>query len=171
MSTHHAFRSIRPALRAALMCAALTALTTAPQLAQAQAASRLAVSHYDVLRTELFSGIPVTAVFSPSQCPNGQGVGAKAAAPVVHGGFAVRDFMEVEGSNIGFANQHLTLRPDGTPVLELAQYRVTPDDKATVTVSFLSPLTYQAVSAPQTFQCAIGAGLDFSIGLAGLLRR
>lgn len=169
MSTRRPSRSLNAALRLAIACAA-GVLAATPLQAQAQSTPHSAVTRYDVLRKELFSGMLVTAVFSPSSCNSGQAADVKAAAPAVHGGFAVRDFIEIEGSNIGFANQHLTVRPDGTAVLELMQYRVMPDDKVTVTVSLLSPVTYQQISAAQTFQCMIGAGVDFRIGPTGLLR-
>jgi hypothetical protein len=133
-------------------------LLAAPCNAQAER-----VEHYDQLRALLFAGATVTAVFSPGRCDANNAEIGKGAAPVVSGGFAVHDFLEVPGDNIGFSNQHLTLRPDGTPVLELVQYRVKADDSATIRVSFLSPVTFQSPSAPKIFQCRIGAGLWLTV--------
>ncbi|MGF6598631.1 hypothetical protein P3T23_003348 [Paraburkholderia sp. GAS448] len=69
--------------------------------------------------------------------------------------------MEVPANGIDFADEHLTVRPDGAAVLELIQYRVMPANTATVTVRSLSPVTYQPVSTPQVFQCTLGEGLRF----------
>ncbi|CDG84527.1 VirK family protein [Janthinobacterium agaricidamnosum] len=119
------------------------------------------VSQYEQLRTQLFAGVATTAIFSPAECQNP----ASTAAPrALSGGLAIRDFFEVAGKNIGFANQHLTVRADGTTVLELVQYRALPDDTGTVTVRSLSPVTYQPLSAAQVFQCTLGKGLRFVHG-------
>jgi hypothetical protein len=120
------------------------------------------ISHYDQLRALLFSGVPTTAIFSPAECRNSQPSGKTAPAPAIFGGFAIRDFMEVPANGINFADEHLTVRPDGVSVLELIQYRVMPTDTATVTVRSLSPVTYQPLSTPQVFQCSVGAGLNFA---------
>lgn len=113
---------------------------------------------YQGVRALLFAGVPLTAVFTPGDCAN-----APPGTPPVKGGFAVRDFIEVIGSNLSFSNQHITLRPDGTAVLELAQYRLLPDGSATVKTSFLSPTTYQPVAPALSFQCALGRGVDFAL--------
>ncbi|MGO1070749.1 VirK family protein [Lysobacter sp. CA199] len=151
-----------------LTAAAVLSATSASARAAEDSIQTQRLRHYDGVRALLFAGVPVTAVFTPGQCggPHVAGTAAskaasKAAIPEVSGGFAVRDFIEVKDSNIGFANQHLTVRPDGSAVLELVQYRLLPDDTATVKTNFLSPVTYQAVSPPLNFQCKIGQGLDF----------
>ncbi|QWP78381.1 hypothetical protein J5226_08320 [Lysobacter sp. K5869] len=113
---------------------------------------------YQGVRALLFAGVPLTAVFTPGACAS-----APPGTPPVSGGFVVRDFIEVIGSNIGFSNQHITLRPDGAAVLEIAQYRLLPDGTATVKTNFLSPTTYQPVSPALTFQCALGRGVDFAL--------
>lgn len=113
---------------------------------------------YPGVRALLFAGVPLTAVFTPGDCAS-----APPGTPPVKGGFAVRDFIEVIGSNLSFSNQHITLRPDGTAVLELAQYRLLPDGSATVKTNFLSPVTYQPVAPALSFQCALGRGLDFAL--------
>ncbi|MDB5405543.1 MAG: putative exported protein [Rhodospirillales bacterium] len=124
----------------------------------AQATER--VEHYDQLRALLFAGAAVTAVFSPDQCDAGAR-DSDTAAPTIRGGFVVHDFIEVVGDNLGFSNQHLTMRADGTAVLEIMQYRLRPDDSAAVRISFLSPLTFLSLSTSQTFSCRLGKGLSF----------
>ncbi|WP_257127538.1 VirK family protein [Burkholderia sp. MSMB1078WGS] len=114
------------------------------------------------MRTRLFAGAAVTAIFSPNQCQHAQQAATQAAAPTVSGGFAIRDFMEVGGNTLAFANQHLTVQPSGATVLELIQYRVMQDESATVTVRSLSPTTYQPVAPAQVFQCTLGDGLRFA---------
>lgn len=116
---------------------------------------------YRQLRTRLFAGVTVTAIFSPNQCRNTQ-TAATRHRPTVSGGFAIRDFMEVGGNTLAFANQHLTVQPSGATVLELIQYRVMQDESATVTVRSLSPTTYQPVAPAQVFQCTLGDGLRFA---------
>ncbi|HGL6719357.1 VirK family protein [Burkholderia contaminans] len=120
------------------------------------------VNSYRQLRTRLFAGVTVTAIFSPTQCQNAQPAQVKVTVPTVSGGFAIRDFMEVGGNTLAFANQHLTVQPSGSPVLELIQYRVMQDESATVTVRSLSPITYQPVAPAQVFQCTLGDGLRFA---------
>lgn len=151
-----------------LCCAAALSGVFSPAFAQTHTSAqggeseRNHVRHYAGLRNVLFAGVPVTAVFTPGQCatsPSG-----RSGIPAVSGGFVIRDFLEVIDKNIGFSNQHLTQRADGTAVLELVQYRVLPDDSATVTTRFLSPVTYQPLSPAMTFQCAIGRGLEFVVG-------
>lgn len=134
-------------------------LNLAPGAANAQADS---THQYQQLRTLLFSGVRTTAIFSPSQCRSSQQAQAAAPMPVMSGGFAIRDFMEVAGNTIAFGNEHFTVRPSGAAVLELIQYRVLANGSATVTVRSLSPTTYQPVAEPQVFQCALGDGLRFA---------
>jgi hypothetical protein len=119
------------------------------------------ISRYEQLRALLFSGAPPTVIFNPTQCRNSQQSGSMAPTAAISGGFAIRDFMEVRDNNISFADEHFTVRPDGTAVLELIQYRVMPTNTGTVTVRSLSPVTYQPLSTPQVFQCALGEGLRF----------
>ena len=118
--------------------------------------------HYERLRALLLSGVPTTAIFTPTRCNIDQRSGSTDRTAAVSGGFVIRDFMEVPDNNIGFADEHLTVRPDGAPVLEFVQYRVMPADTAIVTVRPLSPVTYLPLSTPQVFQCALGEGIRFA---------
>ena len=136
-----------------------TAFSLAAGLANAKAEAE---NPYQQLRMQLFAGVRTTAIFSPSQCQNGQQAQTKAPAPIVSGGFAIRDFIEVNGNTIAFADQHFTVQPNGSSVLELIQYRVTQNDSATVIVRSLSPTTYQPVAEPRVFQCVLGDGLRFA---------
>jgi hypothetical protein len=140
----------------------LVAVGTTFSLAAGLANAKVeAENPYQQLRAQLFSGVPTTAIFSPSRCRNGQQAQTKAPVPIVSGGFAIRDFIEVNGNSIAFADQHFTVQPNGSPVLELIQYRVTQDNSASVTVRSLSPTTYQPVGEPRVFQCVLGDGLRF----------
>lgn len=141
---------------------AIAAITAANFVVGISFAEAEPISHYEQLRALLFSGAPTTAIFTPAQCRNSQQSGNTAPTAATSGGFAIRDFMEVPDNNIGFADEHFTVRPDGTAVLEFIQYRVMPTDTATVTVRSLSPATYQPLSTPQVFQCALGEGLRFA---------
>jgi hypothetical protein len=141
----------------------LVAVGTACSLAAVPAnAKAKAANTYKQLRTQLFSGAPTTAIFTPGQCQSTQQNQNNAPAPTVSGGLQIRDFMEANGNTIAFSDQHVTLQPNGTPVLELIQYRVAQNNTATVTVSSLSPTTYQTVAAAQVFQCVLGKGLRFT---------
>jgi VirK protein len=117
---------------------------------------------YQQLRTVLFSGERTTAIFSPNECRSSQQAQGATQTPAVSGGFVIRDFIEVNGNMLAFANEHVTVRPSGAAVLELIQYRVMANNSATVTVRSLSPTTYQPVAEPQVFQCALGNGLRFA---------
>jgi hypothetical protein len=132
-------------------------LATGPANAKAKAAST-----YRQLRMQLFSGVPTTAIFTPGKCRNTQQTQSNAPAPSMTGGLEIRDFVEIDGNTIAFSDQHLTLRPNGSPVMELIQYRVAHNDTATVTVSTFSPTTYQTVAAAQVFECVLGKGLRFT---------
>jgi VirK protein len=141
---------------------ALIAIVAASNLAAGAANAKAeSTNQYQQLHAQLFSGVRTTAIFSPSQCRNSQQAQATAPIPMASGGFAIRDFMEVNGNTIAFANEHFTVRPHGAAVLEFIQYRVLQNDSATVTVRSLSPTTYQPVDEPKVFQCALGDGLRF----------
>ncbi|MFL9989469.1 VirK family protein [Paraburkholderia sediminicola] len=113
------------------------------------------MSHYEQLRALLFSGAPTTVIFTPAQCSNSLQSGNAAPSAAMSGGFAIRDFMEVSANHIGFADEHFTVRPDDTAVLEFMQYRVMPTDTATITVRSLSPVTYQPPQAVSKNSCRI----------------
>ena len=141
---------------------ALMAIAAAINLAAgATNAQAESATQYQQLHALLFSGVRTTAIFSPSHCRSGEQTQATAPTRVSSGGFAIRDFMEVNGNTIAFANDHFTVRPNGAAVLEFIQYRVLQNDSATVTVRSLSPTTYQPVDEPKVFQCALGDGLRF----------
>lgn len=140
-----------------VLAVALAAAAPLAFAAQGDNLQARSLHSYSGVRALLFAGVPLTAVFTPGECAS-----APPGTPPVTGGFAVRDFIEAIGSHLGFSNQHITLRPDGAAVLEIAQYRLLPDGSVTVKTSFLSPTTYQPVSPALTFQCALGRGLEFA---------
>jgi hypothetical protein len=121
------------------------------------------ITRYDQLREQLFTGVAIAAIFRPEECQTDQRHEGDATRPQVEGGFFIRDFMEVQGNKLAFANPHFTVRSDGTPVFEFLQYRVMADNSATVTLRHLSPVTYLPLpeSKPIVYQCAIGQGVSF----------
>lgn len=119
------------------------------------------IQHYEQLRGLLFSGTPVTAIFTPSQCQNTEPSKNTRPASGMSGGVSIRAFIEIPGKHIGFADEHFTVRSDGSAVLEFIQYRVLPTDSATVTVRSLSPVTFRPLSAAHVYQCVMGEGLRF----------
>jgi hypothetical protein len=125
------------------------------------AAEAEAGQKYDQLHTLLNSGSPVTAILAPARCHGVQQPGTPSATAAVIGGVEIRAFLEVVGKTIGFSDQHLSVRPGGTAVVELIQYRVLPNDTATITTRALSPTTYQPLSEAKTFDCSVGDGLKF----------
>ncbi|RCS21661.1 hypothetical protein DUT91_22670 [Phyllobacterium salinisoli] len=118
-------------------------------------------SQFDELHDRLLAGIPTVSVSHLDKCSQSAGKVPLATMPT--GGFPIRDFMILPEPKpqIAYANQHLTVMPDGTPVLELVQYRITPNDVATITARRLSPTTYMQLSNPMIFECPLGAGLQF----------
>jgi hypothetical protein len=84
--------------RLAIAIATVTALNLVVGVGAAKAEP---TSQYEQLRSLLFSGTPTTAIFTPTQCRNGQQSGSVAPAVPISGGFAIRDFMEVRGKSIG----------------------------------------------------------------------
>jgi hypothetical protein len=131
-------------------------------MAGAANAKAESTDQYQQLRKLLFSSVRTTAIFSPNECHSSQQAQAATSTPAVSGGYVIRDFMEVNGNMLAFANEHVTVRPSGAAVLELIQYRVLANESATVTVRSLSPTTYQPVAEPQVFQCTVGNGLRFA---------
>lgn len=125
-------------------------------------ASTSGIGNYRQLRDALFDGVRVTALFSPALCeatgttaqPNGNG-------PAVEGGFAIDSFLEVADNYIAFSDRHFTVRPSGMPTLELMQYRVMPNQDATVAVRALSPFTYRPLAEEKHYRCRVGVGLRF----------
>ncbi|OUL77804.1 VirK family protein [Paraburkholderia hospita] len=150
---------MKVATRFPIAVATIVAASLVAGISSAEAESPI---HYERLRVLLLSGVPTTAIFTPARCNIDQRLASTARAAAASGGFVIRDFMDVTDDNIGFADEHLTVRPDGVPVLEFVQYRVMPADTAIVTVRPLSPVTYQPLSTPQVFRCALGEGLRFA---------
>lgn len=134
----------------------LTALFVLGAMTQAHAAGE-----FQQLRHRLLAGLPTTSVADFGQCKLQAKEKADAAGPV--GGLLIRDFMIMPepNLNIGYSDDHLTLLPDGTPVREIVQYRVLPNETATITVNRLAPTTYTALSKPMVFDCPLGTGLRF----------
>lgn len=123
---------------------------------------------YQQLRSHLFASVRTTAILTPSLCQNSQPqppaqTEASPPVPAISGGFVIRDFMELNGKILAFANEHFTVQPSGASVLEFVQYRVKKDaGSATVTVRFLSPTTYQPLKEAQVYECVLGQGLRFA---------
>ncbi|PRD41766.1 hypothetical protein C5748_20115 [Phyllobacterium phragmitis] len=127
-------------------------------IASAQAATG---TQFDDLRDRLLAGTPTVSISHLDKCGHPAGEKLPAAMPI--GGLTIRDFMILPGPKpaIAYADRHLTVMPDGTPVLELVQYRITPNDMATVTARRLSPTTYKQLSDPMVFECPLGTGQQF----------
>jgi hypothetical protein len=130
-------------------------------VAAAASAKAESLAQYQQLRKMLFSGVPTTAIFIPEKCRNSQQARAATTVLSTSGGLAIRDFLEIQGNTIAFADRHFTVRPTGTAVIEFIQYRVMQDDSGTVTVRTLSPTTYAPLADAQVFQCTLGEGLRF----------
>lgn len=125
--------------------------------------SESAGAYYQDVRKMLFSGRQVLSIFSPNLCSNaaGDSRGAATQSGASQGGLWVRDFLELNGSVLAFSNEHLTVKPDGTSVREVIQYRFKQDNTATITVRTLSPTSYEQLSEPKVFACKAGEGLRF----------
>ncbi|GAB1581799.1 VirK family protein [Phyllobacterium phragmitis] len=134
----------------------IAALILAPGISQAKAADQ-----FEHLRDRLLSGQPTVSIIDLNQCKQKAGETTGAAKPI--GGLLIRDFMITPEPNpkIAYANQHLTVMPDGLAVLELIQYRITADDRAIITAHRLSPENYKPLSDPRVFECPLGTGLHF----------
>jgi hypothetical protein len=148
---------IRPCpLRAVFVAAVLFAIANAAN------ASASRVGSYAQLRDALFSGARVTAIFRPALCETaGMATRSNGNMPAIEGGFTVEAFLEATGKYIALSNQHFTVRPNEVPTLELMQYRIMPNQDATVTVRALSPSTYQPLAEERHYRCRLGAGLLF----------
>jgi hypothetical protein len=146
--------------RSALLAAAILCLL-APGLASADPACR-----YQQLRKRLLAGMETHSVLSLAMCRTNAGT-----PPPMTGGTRIDGFLILPGAgneSIAYADQHFTVRPDGTPVIEFLQYRVASDGTAAVTMRTLSPTTFQPLPAganATTYQCMLGRGLDFAPAL------
>ncbi|MCV9906769.1 VirK family protein [Brucella sp. HL-2] len=121
-------------------------------------------SQYEALSTHLIAGDRTTALLKLDACQ--QKTGSKIKGTAITGGVVVQSFMKLSNPNpsIIFSDAHMTVREDGTPVLEFVRYRVVSDDSATVTVQMLSPRTYDVITEKKVFDCKLGDGLTFAYG-------
>ncbi|WP_420962863.1 VirK family protein [Brucella sp. IR073] len=140
---------------------ALTALFILGSAVQAQAARPQSTGEYEHLRDRLLAGLPTVSIVDLSQCKMKDGKKPDALGPV--GGLLIQDFMIMPEPHpsIGYSDNHMTVTPDGTPVLEVVQYRVMPDDTATVTANRFLPRGYKRISKPMVFDCQVGTALRF----------
>ncbi|GGA83893.1 hypothetical protein GCM10011491_09180 [Brucella endophytica] len=148
---------------------ALTALVVLGSVTQAQAVLPAPTGEYEQLQHRLLTGLPTAAIVDLGKCQMKGGKKPEAIGPI--GGLLIRDFMIMRGPqpNIGFSDDHLTVMPDGTPVLEVIQYRVMPDDTATITANRFSPGDYKKISKPMVFNCHVGTALRFGPKQHGII--
>lgn len=120
-----------------------------------------ASSQFEQLRDRLTNAVPTTSIVDLNQCTLKSGTWTDDRKPI--GGLALDNFLILPDPNpsIAYANSHFTVMPDGTPVIQLNQYRVKPDDTATLTFRRISPTTYKPISEPLVFECPLGTGLRF----------
>jgi hypothetical protein len=118
-------------------------------------------SQFEQLRDRLMNAVPTTSILDLNQCTLKSGTSKSDRKPI--GGLPIRSFLILPEPNSGitYAHTHFTVMPDGTPVTEINQYRVKPNDTATLTFRRLSPSTYKPLSDPLVFDCPLGTGLRF----------
>lgn len=121
-------------------------------------------SQYEAFSSHLLAGDRATALLKLDACQ--QEAGDKVKGKDITGGVIVQSFMKLSNPNpsIVFSDAHMTVRENGTPVLEFIRYRVKSDDSATVTVQVLSPKTYDVIADKKVFDCKLGDGLTFAYG-------
>lgn len=121
-------------------------------------------SQYEAFGSHLLAGDRATALLKLDACQ--QMSGGKIKGKAITGGVIVQSFMKLSNPNpsIIFSDAHMTVRENGTPVLEFVRYRVVSDDSATVTVQMLSPRTYDVITEKKVFDCKLGDGLTFAYG-------
>lgn len=118
-------------------------------------------SQYEQLRARLINGVPTVSIVDLAQCTKKSGVTGSGPGPV--GGFRIDGFQILLEPNprIAYAYKHYTVRPDGTPVVEFLQYRVMPDDTATLTIRVFSATEYKSLIEPIIYECTVGNGMRF----------
>jgi hypothetical protein len=156
------FRPLHGVVKVSNRLAIARAVVTLCLVTAAANAKAESLTQYQQLHKMLFSGVPTTAIFTPDKCRSGQQTPAATTTPSISGGLAIREFIEVKGSTIVFADKHFTVKPTGAAVIEFIQYRVMQDDSGTVTVQTLSPTTFEPLAEAQVFQCTLGDGLRFA---------
>lgn len=117
-------------------------------------------SQFEQFRDQLLSGNEIIAISDLNQC-FGESENSSPKMPI--GVVKINNFLIFPDPdpNISFANTYFTIRSDGTPVQEIVQYRITPDDKAAIIVTNLSPQTFPPLPKPMVFSCTLGTGLRF----------
>ncbi|MEL4073174.1 VirK family protein [Ochrobactrum sp. GPK 3] len=118
-------------------------------------------SPFEQLRTRLMNGTPTISVIDFNQCKQTSGTAHGNLKSM--GGFLIDAFMILPEPNatIAYSYQHFTVAPDGTPVTELAQYRILANGTATAKFNRLSPTTFKPLIEPFVFECSLGAGIRF----------
>ncbi|MFK4821113.1 VirK family protein [Ochrobactrum quorumnocens] len=121
-------------------------------------------SQYEAFGSHLLAGGRASALLKLDAFQ--QVSGDKIKGKATTGGIIVQSFMKLSNSNpsIVFSAAHMTVREDGTPVLEFIRYRLMSDDSATVTVQTHFPRTYDVITEKKVFDCKLADGLTFAYG-------
>ncbi|WP_273795115.1 VirK family protein [Brucella intermedia] len=143
------------------MLKALSALAITLGLIPGHALAAGAPSQFELLRDRLVNAVSTTSIVDLNQCKLESGAKTDGRKPA--GGFSIDSFLMFSEPNpsIVYAHSHFTVMPDGMPVIQFNQYRVKPNDTATLTSRILSPTTYKPISDPLVFECQVGTGLRF----------
>lgn len=118
-------------------------------------------SQFDSLRDRLLSGAPTVSILHLDKCDHPDNKTASKGSSI--GGLRINSFRvsPEPDPQIAYSHNHFSVRSDGTPILELIQYRVKSSDVATITVRMLSPKTYEQVAEPSVYNCRLGTGIEF----------
>jgi hypothetical protein len=119
------------------------------------------IAQYSEVRSLLLSGVPMLAIFSPSECRRD---GSDAAEVVSSMSFVsravwIRDLTELDGNTLTFCGDHLTMEPGGSCLRELIRYTLKEDNSATIEARVLSPVNYSPLGKAVVFSSNLGFGL------------
>jgi hypothetical protein len=134
-----------------LLCA------SASQAGDIAAPPKKVANGYTRLLAALTSGQDVTVVVHFKLCKL---AGTSNDGPPLTGGFHVAEFLARDNQYLAFSNVHPTLGSHNERVTEYIRYRVTPDNK--VSVSTTSIQQDGSLGSLMEYSCEIGAGVEVS---------
>jgi hypothetical protein len=115
------------------------------------------VTYSDVLNA-LRSGRDVAAFVQFQRCLAADGT---TSGPEIAGGFRVLDFLVPASRYIAISHSHGSITPDGQPVIEYMQYRLSPDGFVEARLSQLDSKE-KLLGPSMSYTCSLGDGMVFS---------
>lgn len=110
------------------------------------------------VRTALLQGAAVRLVLDLGAC---QPALPATKPSQTRGGLQLGAFRITPDQVLAFADEHVSVAPDGQPVVQILRYRVKPDDSAEFSMDAFELPSYRPRGDKVVYRCAVNRGLTF----------